>query len=186
MAKQLQNLTTKARRTRSEIVSAARGIVGRKSIAGVNVMEVCAAADVGRTSFYNYFDDIDDLVEAVATDAAQAIRVQFEVLHSGKPRGSDRLKKCLHMLLETAVQDPETVLLLTALAANGSPVRDVLQLEILAELRGANHTDEEQMLAKAHFLTSSILALSRDIASAHAKREEIPSFVSMLMASAAS
>ncbi len=186
MAKLLDDLTAKARRTRSEIVSAARGIVGHKGIAGVNVMEICAAADVGRTSFYNYFDDIDDLVEAVAADAAQAIRLQFEVLHSDEPRGSSRLEKCLQMLLETALQDPETVLLLTSLAANGSPVRDVLQLEILAELRGGNHTDEEQMLSKAHFLTSSVLALSRDIASGQAPREEIPSFVLMLMASAVS
>lgn len=184
MAKLLENLTAKARRTRSEIVRAARGIVGLKGIAGVNVMEVCAAADVGRTSFYNYFDDIDGLVEAVAADVAQAIRVQFEGLHSDEPRGSNRLEKCLYMLFETAVQDPETVLLLTSLAVNGSPVRDVLQLEILEELRGANHTDEEQLLSKAHFLTSCILALSRDFASGQATRKDIPSFVMMLMDSA--
>lgn len=186
MAKLLENLTAKARRTRSEIVSAARGIVGHKGIAGVSVMEVCAAADVGRTSFYNYFDDIDDLLGAVATDVAQAIKAQFDVLHTGEPRGLARLEKCLFLLLETGAQDSETMLLLTSLAANGSPVRDVLHQEILAELRGAGLENEKQLVAKAHFLTSGVLALSRDIASAHAAREEIPCFVSMLVASAAS
>ena len=187
MAKHVDTLTAKARRTRSDIIRAARGIVGHKGVTGVNVMEVCAVADVGRTSFYNYFDDIDDLVEAVATDAAKAIKAQFDALHSEQPRGLARLEKCLQMLLVTAVEDPETVLLLTSLAADDWPIRDMLHHEIVEELKATGSTNTATLEAQADVLTSSALALSRDIASARVPAgDAIPTYVTMLLAAAVS
>lgn len=187
MAKHVETLTAKARCTRSNIICAARGIVGPKGVAGVNVMEVCAVAEVGRTSFYNYFDDIDDLIEAVATDAALVIKARFDAIHTDQPRGLARLEKCLQMLLVTAVEDPETVLLLTSLTANGGPIRDMLRHEIVEELQATDSTNSAAYEAQADVLTSCVLALSRDIASTRVPAgDAIPSYVSMLLAAAVS
>lgn len=186
MAKHVETLTAKARRTRSDIIRAARGMVGHKGVTGVNVMEVCAVADVGRTSFYNYFDDIDDLVEAVATDAANVIKAQFNALHTDEIRGLARLERCLHMLLVTGTEDPKTVLLLTSLAADGWPIRDMLRREIMEELQAIDSTNTATLEAQADVLTSSVLALSRDIASTRVPAgDAIPTYVTMLLAAVA-
>lgn len=183
MAKLVGNLTAKARRTRQNIVLAARDILGRKGVAGVNVMEVCAAANVGRTSFYNYFDDIDAVIAAIATDAALAMREQFDALHAGEPRGLVRLEKCLHMLLVTAKKDPSLVLLLTSLAVSEGPIRDFLIEEIRQELKGAGLDTGDEADLKADFLTSVVLTLSRDIALGRTTTASIPTYIAMMMAS---
>ena len=184
MAKQVDILTAKARQTRQNILWAARDILGRKGMDAINVMEVCAEAGVGRTSFYNYFDDIDALVDAVAVDAASAMKAQFDASHLGKPRGMPRLEECLRMLLTAASEDPATMMLLTALAAQGGPIRDLLRNEIVQEFGHPDQQDDEATCLKAEFLTSVVLALSRDIASGRATSGSIPGFVSMMMASA--
>lgn len=183
MAKPVDNLTAKARRTRQNIVLAARDVLGRRGVAGVNVMEVCAAAKVGRTSFYNYFDDIDAVIAAIATDAAITMKEQFDGLHTGEPRGLFRLEKCLHMLLVTAKKDPSLVLLLTSLAVNEGSIRDLLSEEIRQELKGAGLDTGDEADLKAEFLTSVVLTLSRDIALGRATTASIPAYVTMMMAS---
>jgi AcrR family transcriptional regulator len=183
LAKQVDTLTAKARQTRQNILWAARDILGRKGMDAINVMEVCAEAGVGRTSFYNYFDDIDALVDAVAVDAASAIKAQFDALHLGEPRGLPRLEKCLRMLLTAGSEDPGTMLLLTTLAAHEGPIRDLLRYEIVQELGRPEQQEYDATSVKAEFLTSVVLALSRDIASGRATSGSIPGYVSMMMAS---
>ena len=75
---ELDNLTPKARRTRAALIKAAKSLIGREGTAGVNVMTACAEANVGRTSFYNYFEDIDVLIAAVAFEAAADIKARFD------------------------------------------------------------------------------------------------------------
>lgn len=183
MAKQVDTLTAKARQTRQNILWAARDILGRKGMDAINVMEVCAEAGVGRTSFYNYFDDIDALVDAVAVDAAGAMKAQFDALHLGEPRGLPRLEKCLCMLLTAGSEDPGTMLLLTTLAAQEGSIRDLLRNEIVQELGRPDQQEDDATSIMAEFLTSVVLALSRDIASGRATSGSIPGFVSMMMAS---
>jgi AcrR family transcriptional regulator len=183
LAKLVDNLTAKARRTRQNIIQAARDILGRKGVGAVNVMEVCAAANVGRTSFYNYFDDIDGVIAAVAADAAIAMREQFDALHSDEPRGLARLEKCLLMLLVAGEEDPSLVMLLTSLAASEDTIRDLLREEIRQELKGAGLDGGETTDAQADFLTSVVLTLSRDITSGRTTTASIPTYVRMMMAS---
>ena len=110
------DLTPKARRTRSALLSAARAEIGRSGVPGVTVMAVCARAEVGRTSFYNYFEDVEALVSAVAIEVAEEIKERFDRLHQDMPRGRARLEACLGMILETAVSDSETTRLLVSLS----------------------------------------------------------------------
>ena len=85
-----EDLTPKARRTRLALLEAARVELGNRGVAGVTVMAVCERAGIGRTSFYNYFEDTGALVSTVAEEAAKDVKERFDALHSGVPRGRKR------------------------------------------------------------------------------------------------
>lgn len=186
MTKPTADLTPKARKTRSALIKAARTQIGAQGAAGVTVMDVCQTAGVGRTSFYNYFDDVDALVGTVATETAEAIKFRFDQFHKDEPRGISRLEKCLAMILSIAADDPETMLLLTSLAPEIVSIPNLLQREIGQELAGAEKQDalgltDQHRKALSRFLTVSTLALGNEIAMRKLPEEEIGQYVSILL-----
>lgn len=185
MANPLENLTPKARRTRAQLITAARGIIGRKGVGELSVAELCDTAKVGRTSFYNYFEDVSVLVGAVALEAAQAIKSQFDNMHKDEPRGLARLEACLEMLLAVGVEEPETALLLTSLSQHDRTIRSILRDEIATELGAAGIDDVAVRRAITDYLTTALLALVRDIALERISDTNAKDFVSMMMASCA-
>lgn len=185
MTNPLENLTPKARRTRAQLIAAARSIIGRKGVGELSVAEVCDTARVGRTSFYNYFEDVWDLVGAVVLEAAQAIKSQFDDMHEDEPRGLARLEACLEMLLAVGVEEPETALLLTSLSQHDRTIRSILSNEIASELDAAGIGDVTARRAITDYLTTTLLALVRDIALDRISDANAKSFVSMMMASCA-
>ncbi len=186
MVKPRSDLTPKAKRTLSALLDAARAVIGRKGAAGVTVMEVCEMAGVGRTSFYNYFDDVGALIETVAIEAAEAVKTRFDALHEGRPRGLDRLERCLTMILSIAADDRETALLLTSLAQNTGAIRDLLNREIMEELGGAMQDGSISLTADRHkalsqFLTISTLAITREIALKNMSSRQIAPQIAILL-----
>lgn len=176
------NLTPKARRTRASLLEAGQRLMGRHGTAGVNVMAVCAEAVVGRTSFYNYFNDVDELLEAVAMEAAAGIRAKFDHLHADQPRGRVRLKACLRMILCLAVEDAETALLLTALAEAIPDVRGLVCAEIHAELSAIGDPKIEDVEGLSSFLSITILALARQFAEGQLDKETVDRHLDRLWA----
>ena len=158
------DLTPKARRTRASLLEAGRRLTGRNGVAGVTVLAVCAEADVGRTSFYNYFEDVEGLVAAVAFEAAAEIKAKFDLLHSDQPRGRERLKACLKMILKLAVDDPDAVLLLTSLTRSTPGVGDLIVSEIRAELSAVPDPPNGDAAALSDFLAITTLAFAREFA----------------------
>ncbi len=186
MVKPIDDLTPKARRTRASLVSAARLIIGKNGVAGLNVMDVCDAAGVGRTSFYNYFDGANSLVETVASSAAEEVRENFNAQHEDVPRGLGRLKRCLEMILRIATDDRETALLLTSLADNSPTILNLLREEILNELVGAGLGRRGAQLhisidALATHLAISELAICRKIALNEIPQDQIDSHVDFML-----
>ncbi len=181
MTEQTEHLTPKAMRTRAALLEAARLLIGQKGVDGVTVMAVCEIAEVGRTSFYNYFDGVTALTETVAANAAQDIKTRFDDLHQGQARGLARLERCLIMILEIATQDRETALLITSLAQNTSFVSDLLRHEIAQELNGANNLNHQQRSSLSGFLTISTLALCREIATGRIPQDQIALLTSIML-----
>ncbi|MBO6853837.1 MAG: TetR family transcriptional regulator [Marivivens sp.] len=157
-------LTPKARRTREALITAAREVIGAEGVGAANVLRVCAVAGVGRTSFYNYFEGMETLVDAVAEEAADAVRRRFDELHAEMPRGMDRLATCIEMILTSAVDAPQEMLLITALATDAPPIRALLEQEIAAELRAAGAGGAAARARLCDFLATGILALAREFA----------------------
>lgn len=186
MAKPIDDLTPKARRTRASLVAAARSIIGKNGVAGLNVMDVCDAAGVGRTSFYNYFDGANSLVETVASSAAEEVRKNFNAQHEDVPRGLKRLERCLDMILRIATDDPETALLLTSLADNSPAIPKLLREEILNELEGAGlggRGDQPHISidALATHLAVSELGICRKIALGEIAKDQIAAHVGFML-----
>jgi TetR/AcrR family transcriptional repressor of nem operon len=65
--------TQRGRVTRDRVLSAATGLVRERGVAAVSLDDVEAAAGVGRSQMYHYFDDRDDLLRAVAATTADAV-----------------------------------------------------------------------------------------------------------------
>jgi len=186
LAKPTTDLTPKARRTRASLIEAARVAIGKKGVLGVTVLEVCEAAEVGRTSFYNYFDDADQLVMSVVQDSAQSLKEQFDALHEGMPRGLGRLERCLQMILTLAVDDQETALLITSLSQSIDTKPDLLFQEINQELEGANQAGElnlskEHRMSLSQFLSISTMAICRDLALGRLSQDQIKSQVKHML-----
>ncbi|MEZ4707807.1 MAG: TetR/AcrR family transcriptional regulator [Caldilineaceae bacterium] len=161
--------TPKAKRTRASILVAARYLVGTEGINGVTVMAVCQRAGIGRTSFYNYFADVPALLRAIVDETARAVQAQFEALHGEHSRGLARLERCLQMVLQLATSDPELGLVLTILADHYPETTDLLREQIHLELSAAREMGDllcpqEACAAPADFLTTTTLAVARDLA----------------------
>lgn len=186
LVKSASDLTPKARQTRTSLIKAARTVIGEKGVSGVRVMEVSEAADVGRTSFYNYFVDSDDLVAAVIEEAAQSLKDRFDALHRGVPRGLQRLELCLEMILALAADEKETAMLITSLFQFNGTKPDLLHNEIEQELQGAFRNGELSLTddyrrSLTQFVEVSTMAICREIALGRMKRDEIAVQVTIIL-----
>jgi len=184
--KTIDDLTPKARRTRAAIIDAARSIIGAKGLEGMTIMDVCETADVGRTSFYNYFNDAESLSATVAHLVALEVREKFNKLHEEIPRGLERLEKCLTMILRIGADDPATALLLTSIANNDPSISSLLRNEICKELEGAVATEQPVGHAFAvndiaDFLTISTLATCRELALGKTPKKQVSILVDIMM-----
>ncbi|MEN8738146.1 MAG: TetR/AcrR family transcriptional regulator [Phaeobacter gallaeciensis] len=177
----LEDLTPKARQTRTALIQAGKALIGREGVASVNVMTLCAEANVGRTSFYNYFDDVDVLTATVAIEAAADIKARFDHQHAQRPRGRERLRRCLAMILSLADSDPDMVMLLTSLAQTQPGIGELIEAEIVTELRAEppdNGSDTELL---ARYLTVATMALVRQLASGALPLDGINQYLTYLM-----
>lgn len=68
-----RSLTVKGERTRAKIVDTAATLIVKDGVAGTTIEDVCAAAGVGRSQVYHYFDDKSELVRAVIERQAELV-----------------------------------------------------------------------------------------------------------------
>jgi len=166
---QASTLTRKALQTRRAIINAARRLIGIDGVDGVTIVSVCDAANVGRTSFYNYFEDTRSLLETLASDVSLEVQAEFEAMHGGLERGLERLERCLLMLFQKASSDPELGLLITALAQRYPAFLQILEEQISNELEAAFENRELDLPelereAGLDFLVIAVLAVMRKFA----------------------
>ena len=144
-------------------------------------MGVCESAGVGRTSFYNYFEDTEALVSVVAQEAARDIKERFDFLHKNVPRGRDRLKACLGMILKTATDEPQVIRVAASLSTSVPEIMKPLQTEILAELSVFTVSPEEDQLVLGQYLARTVLALAHQLALGNLPKHDIDRHVEYMM-----
>lgn len=173
-------LTPKALRTRTALLEAGKIAIGANGVSNANVMDICETAKVGRTSFYTYFDDLDQLVTEVAEATTQDLKGQFDIVHQNLPRGLKRLEACLGMILKVAVEQPETALLITSLADTSSEIKRTIETEIDTELQAAGQNTPRRHILTSYLFTSTT-AVARALASGAMDAKLAPDMVKALM-----
>ena len=63
----------KRERTRKKILEAAFGLIGNEKGLTVRIEEICAAAEVSRGTFYNYFTSLEQLFEILAIELSHEL-----------------------------------------------------------------------------------------------------------------
>src|SRR5690348_2313875 len=64
----MPKLGGKRQRTRKKILEAAFGLIGNEKGLTVRIEEICAAAEISRGTFYNYFTSLEQLFEILAIE----------------------------------------------------------------------------------------------------------------------
>ncbi|TDP97800.1 TetR/AcrR family transcriptional regulator [Labedaea rhizosphaerae] len=119
---------------RAEIVAAALDAIKAHG-PGVSTEQIAAGAGIARTRLYRHFDDADDLYDAVAQGAAQAI-IERMVLTFASPRGSaqDLITKSVRTYVAWLIENHalyQYVVLRTVDAVSG---RDPLIVDVRAAI----------------------------------------------------
>jgi len=92
----------------ARLVAAARDAFARHGYAGVNVADICSAADVAKGTFYRYFDSKEAIFLAAARSTVEAVGEQLDELPApmSEHQAVERLKLLLGplapLLLEVA------------------------------------------------------------------------------------
>ena len=183
MLKPEQALTPKARQTRAALIAAALEIIGQDGNTRIQVVDVCAKAKVGRTSFYNYFESAEHLAEIVVQDVAASLRRKFNFDHRATARGLVRLEKCLLMILDFAVQEREIALVVTAVTDFPQNAAEIIAAEISKELENAPSLSPARQQVLVPFLTTATIALCHGLASGSLYKGHRQAFISALMKS---
>jgi AcrR family transcriptional regulator len=102
-------------RTRNLLTGAARTLIAEKGVAGLRIGDVTEVADVGRGSFYNYFESKDHLVEAVLSDSIQSLAAVAVTAGTGDPDPAVRACVADRRFIRLASEDREFARLLVSL-----------------------------------------------------------------------
>ena len=92
----------------ARLVAAAREAFAQHGYAGVNVADICSAADVAKGTFYRYFDSKEAIFLAAARSTVEAVGEQLDELPASmsEPQAIEKLKLLLApmapLLLEVA------------------------------------------------------------------------------------
>ena len=100
--------------TRSRLIAAARALIAEKGVAALRIQELAERADVGLGSFYNHFENKDELVEQVITESLQQVS---EALLAGieDADAADLVTQSSHRIVRLAYDEPEFARLLVHL-----------------------------------------------------------------------
>ncbi|MEM8936762.1 MAG: TetR/AcrR family transcriptional regulator [Pseudomonadota bacterium] len=89
----------KGLKARRLLFGAAFSLIGEGGVKDLSVRDVCEYAGLKRTSFYNYFQSIDDLLDQLAKSEIEAFDQAFAKRNPRISRGAERLaKETLHLL----------------------------------------------------------------------------------------
>ena len=87
-------------RTRADLLRAALSLFGRSHGRNTRIEDVCARAHIARGTFYNYFDGIEDLLEALSEGLTgtfdRAVHASFASLDTATLRTCAAMRYYLH------------------------------------------------------------------------------------------
>lgn len=181
--------TAKGYRARTGLIDAGMRVLGRNGSNRLNVEAVCSEAGIGRTSFYNYFLNIEALFEAISTQFFKDFEALFEGFHQGLPRGATRLEKCLTGTLDKAVGDPGWGNIAARLDRTNGTMRALFQSSIAKEIKAARSAGDftlraSEVPAYIDLITTTVFATTQALAQGSADKNNNTQLVKLLLRAA--
>lgn len=104
-------------KTRTQLIVAAREVMGRQGGDGATVSDIIATAGLGKGSFYNHFDDKEALLHAVMDDTIALFAVQILSLTDAMINPVEILAVSIRHFVRLSTQQPEVGRFITRGAA---------------------------------------------------------------------
>ncbi len=96
----------KRARTRAAVLQAAFVLLGREKGLFTRIEEICEAAEMSRGTFYNYFNSMEELYDALSYELNHEFNNAVTAIVSTMPYAAERASAGVRYYLERALKDP--------------------------------------------------------------------------------
>ena len=102
-----QRIDRRRVRTRAALLRAGQQLFSERSVDGVSIDDIVAAAQVAKGSFYNHFPDKDALAQALADQARASVETTAAIAGAGVADPAERVARALCVFVRQAVEHPK-------------------------------------------------------------------------------
>ncbi len=107
LARRAQIGQEKRLRTRRQVLDAALVLLGREDGLTTRIEEICETAGISRGTFYNYFNGMQELFEALSYELNHDFNEAVTVAITPLPRASERVSAAMRYFIARALKDPQ-------------------------------------------------------------------------------
>ena len=118
-ARPAPKLGGKRERTRKKILEAAFALIGNERGLTVRIEEICAAAEISRGTFYNYFTSLEQLFEILAIELSHDLNRALVSTFDETQSHAQGANAAIQHYLEYARRDPAWARAMVHLSAFG-------------------------------------------------------------------
>ena len=126
--------SAQAQRTRARIQEAARRVFGRKGM-GVTINDVVEAAGISRPSFYNYYSDVEQLLESVTEDMVGQLNGQIDASFRAIDDPAARIALGIRQYCRRAHEDPDWANFLLHFGLQHPSIIEVTRRSLLRDIQ---------------------------------------------------
>lgn len=122
--------------TRGAIMTAGQQLFATRSIEGVSIDEIVAAAEVAKGSFYNHFADKDGLARAIVERVQDDCERHVSAANDAVADPAMRMARALCIMIDYARTHPDRLLAMLSLTARGTRAGTPLNAGVTADVAG--------------------------------------------------
>ncbi|WP_374391933.1 TetR/AcrR family transcriptional regulator [Sphingopyxis sp.] len=109
----------KRARTRAALLDTAFTLLGRENGRNTRIEEICAESGVSRATFYNYFNNMDEVFSALSDELNHDFNRAVTRIISALPTAAERASAAVRYYLERALHDPKWGWAMVNISAGG-------------------------------------------------------------------
>lgn len=109
----------KRARTRAALLDTAFTLLGRENGRNTRIEEICGESGVSRATFYNYFNNMDEVFSALSEELNHDFNRAVTRIISALPTAAERASAAVRYYLERALHDPKWGWAMVNISAGG-------------------------------------------------------------------
>lgn len=125
---------TKRRRTRSALIDGAIATVAERGVADASIREITSRVGLSNGTFYNHFEDRDDLIREAASAVAEEITRDVAAAVSEVDEGLGKIVLSTELFIERALSMPDWAKLIVSAVRSVGGIRGDLSQHLRADI----------------------------------------------------